>query len=378
MNDLLKRFERQYETHNRIEISAGALLHNLQLFHRLTDRLVIPVLKSNAYGHGIEQVAQALSKTTLPYVAVDSYYEALRIRTVSKQPVLVMGSIKPENFARLTYDGFAFVVQDEAAIRALGATGKKVNIHLECNTGMNRYGAEPDELAKLTKLILSYRNLTLEGIMSHLADSDGDDPTTVNKAVSLFDECVDAIRSAGTQPTLIHVAQTAGSLKAKSKYANAIRLGIGLYGINPFSFQHTLHKKLAGLQPVLKLVSTITRIHQLNQGDQVSYNYTFTAPKPMTIGVLPIGYHEGVPRALSSVGTVKVGGQFTPVVGRVCMNHMMISLENIPAKLGDEVVIYSNNPADANAIDRVASEHNLFNYSILTGLSSDSRRILVD
>ncbi|HSX33364.1 MAG TPA: alanine racemase [Candidatus Saccharimonadales bacterium] len=378
INAMLSRLERTYATHNRLEVSRAALLHNLDLFAGRSGLPAIPVLKGNAYGHGITQVATALRSRQLPYIAVDGYFEALRVREVSRQPVLIMGAILPENYKRLRYDDFAFVVHDAASIHALGKTGKRVKVHLEANTGMNRYGAGPDEITQLTRLILSYKNLQLEGVMSHLADSDGDDPATVDTAVEQFDACVDTVRAAGARPTLFHVAQSAGSLRAKSQYANAFRLGVGLYGINPFPHGHQLHAQLQDLQPVLQLVSTITKVIELQKGDSVSYNYTFTAPKAMKIGVLPLGYYEGVNRALSNRGVVKIGKQFTPIVGRVCMNHTMISLDGVSARVGDEVVVYSNNSGDENAIDRIASDHHLFNYTLLTALSRDLRRLLVD
>ena len=375
----MRQFERQFATHNRIEVSKSAILHNVELFEGLSGQQVIPVLKSNAYGHGIRQVTKSLKGKKLPYIAVDGYFEALRVRQVSNQPVLVMGAIKPQNFKRIRYDNFAFVVQDTETIKALAATGKRIKLHIECNTGMNRYGATPDEAVELAKLIQNYKNLTLEGVMSHLADSDGDDPATVDPAVEGFDKCVEQIRATGAKPTILHVAQTAGSLRAKSKYANAIRLGIGLYGINPFLRQHSLYAAIQkDLRPAMRLVSTITKVTQLKKGDKVSYNYTFTAPKNMTIGVLPLGYYEGVNRGLSNAGTVKIGNKFTPIVGRVCMNHTMISLEGIKAKVGDEVVVYSNDHRDPNSIDSLATKHDLFNFALLTALSSAVRRILVD
>jgi alanine racemase len=374
---LLKRFEKEFATHNRIEISQSAILHNLDLFMRLTAMQAIPVLKGNAYGHGLDLLAKVLKDRTVPYIAVDGYFEALRIREISNQPVLVMGAILPENYARMQYKNFTFVVHDEASIYELGRTGKRIKVHLECNTGMNRYGAKKDETSKLTKLILKYKNLTLEGVMSHLADSDGNDPATVGIAVEEFDFCVEVIRKAGARPSILHVAQSAGSIRAKSRYANAFRLGIGLYGINPFPLNHKLAPQLKELRPALKLTSTITKIIELKKGDKVSYNYTFTAPKSMKIGILPVGYYEGINRALSNVGTVKVGKQFASIVGRVCMNHTMISLDNVDAKEGDEVLIYSDNPIDKNAIDTIAYTHNLFNYNLLTALSQDVRRVLV-
>lgn len=376
---LLRTFTREFAVHNTIQISRSALLHNLNLFTRLGDKPVIPVLKGDAYGHGIALVAQALKDQGLTYIAVDGYFEALRIREVSNQPVLVMSAILPENFKRMRYDNFAFVVQDMATIDALGKTGKHIKVHLECNTGMNRYGADSSDIIALCKRILSYRNLELEGVMSHLADSDGDDPATVDIAVEQFDACVEMVRSTGANPTVLHVAQSAGNLKAQSKYANTARLGIGLYGINPFPRGHALHKKLqAELRPALKLTSTITKITQLQKGDKVSYNYTFTAPQSMTIGVLPLGYYEGINRALSNIGVVKIGDSYAPIVGRVCMNHTMVNLDGINAHVGDKVVVYSDNPSDQNSIDAIASAHGLFNYNLLTSLSRDVRRILVE
>jgi alanine racemase len=382
IDTLLRKFEHEFATHNIIEVSRSALQHNLDTFADMSDKQLIPVLKGNAYGHGIGLVAAALKNRKLPYIAVDGYFEALRIREVSNQPVLVMGSILPENFARMKYDSFTFVVQDEATINALAKIKKHVKVHLECNTGMNRYGAKPEDLAKLTKLILSHSNLELEGVMSHLADSDGDDPATVDAAVELFDACVEKVRAAGARPTIFHIAQSAGSLKATSRYANTVRLGIGLYGINPFPHSHALHAELRKLRPALKLTSTITKVTQLERGDKVSYNYTFTAPKNMKIGVLPLGYYEGawsIARgSYKKTGDVKVGNISTPIIGRVCMNHTMISLDGIDAKVGDKVVVYSNDPNDKNAIDNIAHDFGLFSYALLTALSSDVRRVLVD
>ncbi len=375
---LLSKLEKEYVTHNRIEVSKSAILHNLDMFTGLSGLTAIPVLKGNAYGHGIKLVAKILEERQLSYVAVDGYFEALRIREISNQPVLIMGAIPAVNYKRLKYDNFAFVVHDAASIKALGESGKHVKVHLEANTGMNRYGAKPDDIVRLTKLILSYHKLTLEGVMSHLADSDGDDPATVDAAVERFDQCVEAVRSTGADPTMLHVAQTAGSIKARSKYANAFRLGIGLYGVNPFPHQHELNYRLKAMRPALKLVSTITKVIELSKGDKVSYGYTFTAPKHMKIGVLPLGYYEGVNRVLSNTGVVKIGKRFTPIVGRVCMNHTMIDLDGIKSKAGDEVIVYSDHAGDRNSIDYIAHKHNLFNYSLLTGLNQDIRRVLTE
>lgn len=377
---LLGSFEKKFATHNRIEVSRSALLHNFDFFSEATQKHVIPVLKGNAYGHGIEQVATALKDRKMPYIAVDGYFEALRIRTVSAQPVLIMGAIKNENFARLRYDNFAFVVQDMAAIDALAATRKKINVHIEINTGMNRYGGDPDDVMKLVTAVNASKHLRLEGLMSHLADSDGDTEATVADAVAVFDDVVSEILKFNPTIEYVHIGQTAGSLREHSRYANTMRLGIGLYGLSPFAPKHPLEKQVAQLRPALKLISTVTKLTELKKGDQVSYNYTFTAPKDMRIAVLPFGYYEGLPRLLSNVGSVKSIYGDQKITGRVCMNHTMIDDRKRELQIGDEITVYSNNPKDKNCIDAIVANSlpSFNNYNVLTMLSRDVRRILVD
>lgn len=373
---VLTQFERTYEPFNRIEISRAALLHNLHWFQGQTGLRVIPVLKSNAYGHGIREVAKALEGQDLSYIAVDGYFEAVRIREVSQLPILIMGMIPVKNFRSLRYRNFAFVVHDESSVRALGATGRRLKVHIELNSGMNRYGIETAALEKFVKLIQSFSNLEIEGVMSHLADSDGDSPRSVASEVELFDKTVERLQKMGVSPKHIHVAQTAGSQKAVSRYANTIRLGIGLYGSNPFPANNPVRRVLSELRPALRLVSTITEIHELSPGDRVSYNYTFEAPKKMRIGVLPLGYYEGIPRALSNAGVIMINDKPAPIVGRVCMNHTIVELPDKVASVADEVVVFSNQKSDPNSIDAIAKSYDLFNYSLLTSLSADVCRVL--
>lgn len=378
LNGVLQKLAHSYEVHNKVEVSGSALLHNLDFFEAQTGQLIIPVLKGNAYGHGIEIVTEALKNRKLPYVAVDGYFEALRVQAVNpKQPVLVMGMIKPVNIPKLNRKNKAFVVHDLATLKAFGNLGKRVKIHLELNTGMNRYGISISQLSKYLRLIKVYPKLQLEGVMSHLADADGDAEETVSDAVALFDQAVQKIIKAGFAPQYLHIGQSAGSLRVRSRYANMCRVGIGFYGINPYPPGHRLFKECQKLRPALALKSTITEVHELRKGDKVSYNYTFTAPKKMKIAVLPLGYYEGVNRSLSNVGKVKIGTAFKPIVGRVCMNHTMVDITGATAKVGDEVTVYSNNVKDPNAIVNIAKNHTLFTYTLLTGISPDVRHKLM-
>ena len=378
LNRLLSTFEKRYETLNQIEISRSTILHNYDYFAQHTGLQVIPVLKANAYGHGIDLVARVLKSRQMPYIAVDGYFEGLRIREVSSQPILVMGAIQPSNFKYVELKNYTYVVQNLASIDALSRRGAPVKIHLEINTGMNRFGIEPDQIPEFINRIKQYPKIKLEGVMSHLADADGLDPNSVTAAVDIFDQAVDTILASGLKPTIFHVAQSAGSLKAQSRHATAIRLGLALYGINPLDPADPHFHELADLKPALRLTSTIAQTHALKAGDQVSYNYTFTAPKAMRIGVLPLGYYEGIPRSLSNTGHVIINGQPVPVIGRVCMNHTIISLENTTAQIGDKVLMLSDDPTAVNSVANIAAKHDLFTYSHLTALSPDLRRVLVD
>jgi alanine racemase len=379
LGTMMMRLGRKYKTLNRVELSRAAVLHNVRLIQRQhPDFGVIPVLKSNAYGHGLREMATILNDADVPFLAVDGYFEAARIRRLSRHRILVLGYIAPENAQLLDVKRCSFVVQDEVMLAALGRLRKRVKVHLELNTGMNRLGLNEEELPGYLRLLKRYRNLELEGVMSHLADADnGQDDVLTRLQVERFDAAVSQILAEGFTPKYIHIAQTAGSTKAESRYANALRLGIGLYGISPLAQSDSKASKLTDLKPVLSLKSTIIKVIDLRPGDIVGYNATFKAAKPMRIGVLPLGYYEGLPRALSNLGVVTAGGHQLKIVGRVSMNHAMVTLDGTELRVGDEVTVFSADPAAPNSIARLSADHGLFIYGLATGIASSIRRIIV-
>jgi alanine racemase len=289
-----------------------------------------------------------------------------------------MGYSLPENAHLLDTKRCDFVVQDIAGLHAFGLLGKPVRVHVELDTGFNRLGLNEQELAPYLAVLKQYPKLVLDGVMSHLADADNelDDDYTVRQ-VRAFDAQVEQVMASGFSPKYIHLAQTAGSVKAQSVYANAIRLGIGTYGVTPLMPKDAKAPQLAGLQPVLTLTSTIIKVVDLKKGDAVSYNGTFVAPRAMKIGVLPLGYYEGIPRAVSNVGCVTYGRRVLPIVGRVCMNHTMIDLKDTKLQVGDKVTVISNDLSQPNSVAQLQAVHGLFPYTTLTGLSSSVRRNIV-
>jgi alanine racemase len=174
------------------------------------------------------------------------------------------------------------------------------------------------------------------------------------------------VRAAGFAPNILHLAQTAGSRQPASRHATTLRVGIGLYGLT-----------LPGLQPALRVISTITKVVELEKGQSVSYGRTFVAPRPMRLGIIPFGYYEGLPRELSNRGQVGFGKELLPIAGRICMNHAMIDLGDTAAQVGDEVVVISDDPTSPLCIEQLEKEFGLFSYQLLVGINQNLRRVIV-
>ncbi len=361
---------------NQIQISSQKLLNNFDYFQGLIQ-YVFPVVKSNAYGHGIAEVSQILMVRSFPYLVFDKYYEYENNKMVIAQNVLIMGSLDGEDLDCINFEKVAIVVQSKELILELSKIKQNIKIHLEINTGMNRWGIEPFELLEFLNLIRSCDNLELEGIMSHLADADGLDMTYTESQTSIFDQCVTSVFDFGLQPKYIHLEQTAGSVKYKSKFCNSIRPGIGIFGINNFGKHDYSYTKLNKIQPVLNLCTQITKIIQLKKNDKVGYNCTFVAMTDCNIAIIPIGYFEGLNRGLSNIGFVKIKGKYYQFAGKICMNIAMIDLRKDIYDTGTKVEIISNNQNNLNSIDNIARITHTLNYNLLTNLNCNLIRKII-
>lgn len=380
LSNKIKSLEKDFDVYNHIYISKSALLNNFDLLRQFSpSRTIIPVLKSNAYGHGLEQVAEILKTRSFPYIAVDGYFEALKIRQISKQPVLIMGAIDPKNYSKINPQKFTFVVHDKATIEAMGKSQKRFLVHVEIETGMNRHGVKPKDLNNFIKLIKKYPNITVEGVMSHLADADNPTDTDFTaEQVAEFDKAVETVLKHDITPKFIHIAQSAGCTKIKSKYANTIRTGLALYGFSPLSKADPFSGQYKQLLPVLSMDSTLTKIQNVAKDDSVSYSRTYIAKHKTKIGVIPFGYYEGLPRSLSDRGLVKIFGNYYRIAGRICMNHTMIDLKDTNLATGNSVNLISHNSKDKNSAINLSKKYNLFIYEFLTNLNQNIRRTIVD
>ena len=379
-------FRARYRTLNTVRVSGEALCHNLNLYRTLfPDKKICPVLKANAYGHGLVEVAKALRNFAMEnFLIVDSLYEAYSLQKAGiRSPILILGYTFPENLRGRRLP-FHFAVSDIESVKVLAKQGAK--LHLKIDTGMNRMGFSVEELPVMLMELKSLK-AEIAGVLTHLADADhpdwggdaGDGLSYTVEQLTKFKEAVELVRGAGFSPQWIHAGQTAGAfaqqnfLQKHGDFLNTIRLGIGLYGISPGA-----SVALRDLRPAMEVVSTVAGIRHLKPGDRVSYNGTFTAKRVMTLAVVPFGYYEGLPRALSNRGCMRIKGVVCPILGRVCMNYTMVDASAVPGlAIGDEVEVYSRDPGAPNSIAALAKLADTISYELMVRVAESVRRDVV-
>ncbi len=372
---MLERFRKKYRTLNTVRIFPSALRHNLNLYRGvLPEKAICPVLKSNAYGHGLTEVAQILQDEKLEFFIVDSLFEAYKLKKAKvKTPVLILGYTFPENLTKHLPFHFAVFDLEMAKIYAK----MEAPVHLEIDTGMERTGFAwetlQETLSELKKLPLN-----VEGVFTHLSNADDPlDDSHTRLQLERFQKCLKLIREFGFKPKWIHVGASAGSLKIEMPEINMVRLGLALYGVSPLQKNDPKSHSLQNLEPALELSSTLVAIRTLKKGEKIGYGCTFTADREMEIGVIPLGYFEALPLAFNQHGLVEVNGQLCKPVGRICMNHTMIDLTNLEAKVGDSVVVYTIKIERGNTVSSLANKIKTIPYELLTRISESVRREIV-
>jgi len=360
--ELRKKLQRKMKVLNTIELSEKALKHNYKYYKKLhPESKVCPVLKSNAYGHGLIEIAKMCEKLSPPYLIVDSFYEAFELKKAGvKTPCLIIGYTLPENYKHMSFKNVAVTVLDLDTIKALGKLRKRVKIHLKVDTGMHRQGVPIDKVDEALDLIRSYKKLELEGICTHLADADNQKSNFTKDQVKKFKQICKKV-----DVKWKHISATAGAGIIFSKEFNMIRLGLGLYGDSP------IEKYAGNLKPVMRFSSTIIDIKKLKKGESVSYGCTFTAKRDMKIGIVPAGYYEGVDRRLSNKGFMFYGNKKCRILGTVCMNLSIIDLTGIKgARKGASVDFIRGN------VREIAEICKTITYVIWTHVAPTVRRII--
>jgi alanine racemase len=377
MRDFLKRILKpKYEALNRIEIIGGNLIANYNYLKSQQPQAVIfPVLKSNAYGHGLKEVCRILNTTDAPLVAVDSYPEAQIVYRYFKGKVLLLGEMPLGAYKYCKLARTEFVVYNEATLKHLARYGKKAKVHLFINSGMNREG-----IKDLNSFIVKNKNYLIKvevtGLCSHLASAE--ENSLLNKEQEdKFIAALDILHAAGFFPRWIHLGNSAAIFKLNNKLLTAYRAGLAFYGYG----SSVDAKKEKQLKPALNIFSHLIAIQELETGEAVSYNETYRASQPTKIGVIPFGYFEGLDRRLSNQAQFSVQGYqgifSAKIAGRICMNLTCLEISNNKAEIGAEVQIVSANSQDYNSIANLAVLSQTIPYEFLVKLQTNIRREIV-
>lgn len=373
---------KKYEVLNEIIVSQDALRHNYHYFTGKAHTHVAPVLKSNAYGHGLTQIGQFVdSAISSPFICVDSLYEAYTLYDIGvTTPILIMGHTDPRNFDVWKKLPFIFGVSDIGTLRALGKYQPGARVHLKIDTGMHRLGLQFPDLLSCIEVLKEYKSLKVEGVFSHLSQADEPKKLTYTKnQIGAFKKMTSVLEDAGHTFRWKHISATAGAELIDDPYFNLVRIGLGLYGYSPFG-PHTKEgrEQRRVLKPALTLVSHIAQVKEIDVGSKVGYGGTYTAKQKEKIAILPLGYNEGISRALSNKGEVSIQGIPCPIIGRVSMNMTTVKLtRKVKAAGGEPVTVITPHAHSPNSVYQMARLMDTVPYEVLTSLHPSIRRRLV-
>lgn len=372
--DVIKKLVgKPYYPLNIIEISKKRLISNYKYLSSINKNIkVSPVLKSNAYGHGIIEVGRILDKLNPVFFCVDSIYEAYQLFNVKiKTPILITGFVDPNNL-KIKRLPFSYAVFDLRQFRGILKNQPQAKVHLFIDTGMHREGLRTDELEMFVNQLNNEEKSRVEGIMSHLAFSEEPENIDTKKQIIQFKLAIKILKKYSIFPKFVHFGNSSGLLNNRKlglSFTNVARTGLALYGISSI--------RNNGLKPVLQLITHVIQVKKIKKGEKVGYDFTYEAKEDGLIAVLPIGYNDGVERRLSDKGIVLIKNKPCPIIGRVSMNLCVVDVAAVKnIKIGDEVIIFSNND-DKNNVVNSAKKADMIPYGILIHLERSTKRKVI-
>lgn len=374
--------ENQYTTW--VEINRRAFEHNIRSYKAIASRsLLAPVIKSNAYGHGIDIIARLCDQLAeVHMICVVSLSEALFLRSLGiKKPILVL-SILDQSLKDAVINNISLVLYSKNRAQELNRIcekyNKKVSVHIKIDTGLSRLGILAQEAFLIIQEIARLPHLEITGIFTHFADSESDDQTFVNFQLTQFNNLLAQLTSHNIAIALQHLSCSAAITANNKTHGTLVRTGIGIYGLWP-SRENKIKTfeqyPQFNLQPVLTWKTKILQVKDIPAGSYVGYDRTYQVHAPARIAILPIGYYDGYDRGLSNTGNVLINSQLAPVIGRIAMNMTMIDITHITGQDYSEVTLLgSQNGVTA---DDLAQACSTINYEIVTRINPLLPRILV-
>lgn len=361
------------------EVNLQTLRENYIKLQAYTQSEMMPIVKADAYGHGVIPVVKTLIACGARRFGVAILEEALELKKVYPEvSVMIIGATDAAESDTLVREGIIPAIFQLSQAQALSEAAVKQNrtakLHLKIDTGMNRIGFRETDLATIFK-IAELPNLDIEGIFTHFAASDQNDLSFAREQLKLFQCIYDKLKSAGLKIPIRHTANSAAILQFPESHFELVRPGIVLYGLPP-SAQIGGN---VGLEPVLSWKAKISHIKTINTGETVSYGRTFQAAYPTSVATVPVGYADGLRRSLSNHGEMLIHGKRSMMIGRVCMDQTMLEVTKINnVNVGDVVTILGKDGYEQITATEMATWLGTINYEVTCGIAKRVPRVYLD
>ena len=364
------------------EVNLSAIADNLKLIKSKTDAQVLAVVKADAYGHGLIQVGEAAADAGAEWLGTALLEEGIALRKSGiKIPIISWLTPLGEDFKTAIDLDVDLSISSIELLNEVVIAGKSVKkiprVHIEVDTGMTRGGVGDDWQIFLTELSKASKSKEIKvvGIWSHFARADEPDENMNKEQLATFEDRVKSLAMAGINPEFIHIANSAASLVNKSAHKNIIRWGIGLYGLSP-DVNNLGDSQALKLKPAMKLKAKLHLVKSVKAGASVGYGATATTKSGTKLGVVTLGYADGIPRNANNLAGVFVAGMRAPLIGRVSMDQFVVDLGiNSLAKTGDEVIVFGDGNGGEYTADEWAKASGTINYEIVTRIGSRVPRI---
>ncbi len=370
-----------------VEVNTASLRHNFSAVKSIVpkDAHIMAVVKANAYGAGAIKASEIFLQEGAHYLGVATLDEALELRShFSKTPILILGYSPNSNASMLIDNDLSAMIfsleQAEVFSQMALKSQKRLKIHLKIDTGMHRLGLEPNfKSIEIIKKIRTLKGLEVEGIFTHLSNADANIKTHVKNQMKSFNAFLEQLLDQKIEFQYRHAYNSAGILSLcngdENRFLNLYRPGIMLYGFYPSNGMKETCPTI--LKNVISLKAQIVQIRSVKKGEFIGYGEHFYTNEETLVGVLALGYADGLIRALGNRIQVAINNQLAPLIGKVCMDQCFVKLNNIQAKEGDEVILFGDKSAKANDASEIAALLNTIPYETISTLSKRLERVYI-
>ncbi len=370
-----------------VEVDTASLRHNFSAVKSIVpkDAHIMAVVKANAYGAGAIKASEIFLQEGANYLGVATLDEALELRShFSKTPILILGYSPNANASMLIDNDLSAMIfsleQAEVFSQMALKAKKRLKVHLKIDTGMHRLGLEPNfKSIEIIKKIRTLKGLEIEGIFTHLSNADANIKTHAKNQMKAFNAFLEQLLDQKIEFQYRHAYNSAGILSLcngnENRFLNLYRPGIMLYGFYPSNEMKESSQTI--LKNVISLKAQIVQIKSVKKGEFIGYGKHFYANEETLVGVLALGYADGLVRALGNRIQVAINNQLAPLIGKVCMDQCFVKLNDIQAKEGDEVILFGDKSAKANDASEIAALLNTIPYETISTLSKRLERVYI-